>query len=966
MGPVSPVPCASAPNEQDYYDTHLAEEPNIKGMCLVEYAKTGRSSCKSCRGPIKEGTMRVGRKTKSRFHDGFETSWVHFRCAKSGISTITQLRGWRSLRFADSQKIRKETGETLSKSDAQVIERESKARWKLATKLKRLGKKPLTAMLEANEMKLSKWNLHTAAAMCADGMLFGRGPQCDVCGGADTLQIRSGIGICYGSVGGFTKCPNRVDARNIQRFRWNIPPQVLKIKWFASHIAEMESVPAGGDTSMEIDDNNVDESDQSDDDESEDNPSSGPKEDAATVPDFSTLKYIELRRECKSRGIKTTGKKHVLLNRLHGHELQASAATAAVPILPLRQKKQKKSKKKSKKTKGAKRKAQVAISSPPPPTKRGSAVFAEAKTVPEGTLQLLPHLFDKSTHTAQHNTASKAASSASASGGDAKVAALKRVPRDPAPVPPDFGSSILSKDEKAPSGEILVDADGTTVYNTALTQVDLEAGHNRSYVLQIVKGSKTRYNLFRRWGRTGAKDTSYMRSYGGQRTDTKNEVFRTAATAIAAFKKQFYKMTQFDWDDAQRFEFVKQPTGYNMVDLTRVVHEDSATGSGTRGKKKKKSSAKAQRKRVECSLEPRLRSLIEQLWDANTLIDVMKDQDVDLEQMPLGKLSKRAIERGHNILDKVRAIMDANKTETALGTANPTVLKAKLTAACTEFFSVIPSPTPRLMTTHAELQKRVDMLNVLSDLALQQSLAKKAKGLKHPLDEKYDTMNCELRALDRSDPKFEHILTYLNNTATHKSRMAGCYGYGPGNKPPELLDVFEVDRKGESSRFQQHDALDNRKLLWHGTNIGVVVAICATGLRIMPHSGGRVGRGLYFASENGKSAAYVSPARDHTGIMFLCEVALGKDHHITNDDSSLRRAPKGYDSVVAQGVYEPDAKGDVVFNIQGKDVVAPTGVPQRRPKYESSNFTNSEYLIYSESQVRLRYLLKLRMPKHQY
>ena len=50
--------------------------------------------------------------------------------------------------------------------------------------------------------------------------------------------------------------------------------------------------------------------------------------------------------------------------------------------------------------------------------------------------------------------------------------------------------------------------------------------------------------------------------------------------------------------------------------------------------------------------------------------------------------------------------------------------------------------------------------------------------------------------------------------------------------------------------------MDNRRLLWHGTNVAVVAAILKSGLRIMPHSGGRVGRGIYFASENSKSAAY--------------------------------------------------------------------------------------------------------------
>ena len=65
--------------------------------------------------------------------------------------------------------------------------------------------------------------------------------------------------------------------------------------------------------------------------------------------------------------------------------------------------------------------------------------------------------------------------------------------------------------------------------------------------------------------------------------------------------------------------------------------------------------------------------------------------------------------------------------------------------------------------------------------------------------------------------------------------------------PPTLLQV---------DRFSEHEDLDNRKLLWHGTNVAVVAAILKSGLRIMPHSGGRVGKGIYFASENAKSAGY--------------------------------------------------------------------------------------------------------------
>lgn len=39
--------------------------------------------------------------------------------------------------------------------------------------------------------------------------------------------------------------------------------------------------------------------------------------------------------------------------------------------------------------------------------------------------------------------------------------------------------------------------------------------------------------------------------------------------------------------------------------------------------------------------------------------------------------------------------------------------------------------------------------------------------------------------------------------------------------------------------------------------------------------------------------------------MFLNEVALGKEKTITKDDSSLKKAPAGFDSVVARGTVEP-------------------------------------------------------------
>ena len=58
----------------------------------------------------------------------------------------------------------------------------------------------------------------------------------------------------------------------------------------------------------------------------------------------------------------------------------------------------------------------------------------------------------------------------------------------------------------------------------------------------------------------------------------------------------------------------------------------------------------------------------------------------------------------------------------------------------------------------------------------------------------------------------------------------------------------------------------------------------------------------YLASENSKSAGYVRPDyKSRTGIMFLVEGAMGNMHKIYRDDSSLVKAPKGFDSVLAVG-----------------------------------------------------------------
>ena len=119
--------------------------------------------------------------------------------------------------------------------------------------------------------------------------------------------------------------------------------------------------------------------------------------------------------------------------------------------------------------------------------------------------------------------------------------------------------------------------------------------------------------------------------------------------------------------------------------------------------------------------------------------------------------------------------------------------------------------------------------------------------------------------------------------------------------------------------------------------------------------------GIYLADQHGKSSDYVCPAQfrgANTAIMFLAEAALGAEHAITRDDHTLREAPKGFDSIVARGYTGPDPAKDAVIRIDGKDVAVPQSKPVQQGTYAGSSFDKSEFLLYKESQHRLRYCIK--------
>jgi poly [ADP-ribose] polymerase 2/3/4 len=470
-------------------------------------------------------------------------------------------------------------------------------------------------------------------------------------------------------------------------------------------------------------------------------------------------------------------------------------------------------------------------------------------------------------------------------------------------------------------------------YDCMLNQTNIGANNNKFYVIQLLeKGGK--YYAWTRWGRVGEEGQNALLGPSD------------LGKALKAFQAKFKDKTKNAWEE--RATFVPAAGRYALIEVDRSADASKADEIEEKLKGIDADAAKIQKKTAKkfapCSLAPETQKFMDLIFDEDMFKGAMASFDIDVKKMPLGQLSKNQVDKGFEVLEELEDVIKAKKPK-------------QIETVTSRFYTVIPHSfgrrVPPVIDTLELLQKKYEMLNVLGDIEIAVTMqkadaSKTAKLAPHPADENYAKLNATLDVVDVKSDEYAMIDRYIEMTA-----RAG--------RKPKLISAFRLDRKSEGARFKAHDAMTNRKLLWHGTNVAVVAAICNTGLRIMPHSGGRVGKGIYTASENGKSINYMGWASGGQGVMFLTEVALGTEHSITKDDSSLKAAPKGFDSIVARGQNEPDPKHDITFKYDGKSVVVPQGKPISMKPYAKSSFDQSEYLVYQESQIRIRYALQVKI-----
>ena len=469
-------------------------------------------------------------------------------------------------------------------------------------------------------------------------------------------------------------------------------------------------------------------------------------------------------------------------------------------------------------------------------------------------------------------------------------------------------------------------------YDSVLNQCNIGHNNNKYYRLQILQsnsGSGAFYTWFK-WGRVGEPGKNGSSTWQGP---------SSIQEAKKVFGKKYRDKTKNGFG-AQ--SFVEYTGKYVPVEIDNDVEvgDDFMTNPGA---------SKEEAPCMKSALDPTTQELIQVLFSREMQSQALLEFSIDLKKLPLGVPSKDQIQRGIDVLQQIEDKLD-NKGN---------VSESYMTLS-SKFYTAIPHAfgrrVPPTISTKVDLQTRYDICNILLDMYdTNETVRKIAKDTKkeeqelqpNPIDQHYNSLNADLTLLDTSSSVFKDIKEYFE-----KTKNSGSKG--------QLINAWSVDRKGEEERFARFDNVGNRRLLWHGTNIAVVAPILTSGLRIMPHSGGRVGAGIYLANLQQKSAQYTSGYGSKFACMFLCEAPLGKQHIVDKDGphaSQLKKAPEGCDSVQAVGSVAP--KKSKSITIDGKSVELAPSPPV--PSGKDSSFHHDEFLVYEEAQVRIRFVLTVKL-----
>lgn len=521
------------------------------------------------------------------------------------------------------------------------------------------------------------------------------------------------------------------------------------------------------------------------------------------------------------------------------------------------------------------------------------------------------------------------------------------------------------------------------IFSCMLNQTDIDNNKNKFYVIELLeKTDKKLYTVYTRYGRIGEFGKVLIKT-----TDTSLEpvikeftsIFKSKTGNAWKDRKHFvlklkkYFMTQHEEDEVSEEEeingFKDTSTDSNKkttkIKSNKKVKSDEMTtvidvktninaallkeypqlnASG------KETVQKLEIAPAECTLDKRIQIFIALISNIEIMTETMRDFNIDLKRMPLGKISESQIQEGFEILKKVAKKFSDN------------TVKETFSQLSSIFYTYIPvsvgrSMAPPIIDNEKTIEKYVDMLQVLSDLEIAGSILDKKNlaefGKIHKYDRIYKQLKVDLApiVLDNKSKEYKMITTYINNT------VAPTHNY----YTLEVLDAIKVNREEENTRFND---CGNNVLLFHGSRVANYMGILSQGLRInnnAPKTGSMFGLGSYFSNCATKSANYCyANSSNNEAIILLCMVSLGKTYNKLDSEYITYLPNEKHHSTWGRGKSTTNPKEAIKIKEDGtkKTILVPLG------KLIDSDVKGSllydEFIVYKENQVKIKYAIRLK------
>ncbi|XXG98664.1 hypothetical protein Hte_004992 [Hypoxylon texense] len=498
--------------------------------------------------------------------------------------------------------------------------------------------------------------------------------------------------------------------------------------------------------------------------------------------------------------------------------------------------------------------------------------------------------------------------------------------------------------ERLPLFEVYIDDDGV-IYDASLNQTNAANNNNKFYRIQLLRSVAGEFCTWTRWGRVGEPGQS--------------KVFESINLrgALHEFNTKFKLKSGLSWSD--RTEPPK-PGKYAFIERSYEPDSDDDEMNDV----KDDVTNKEPKKEPESKLSKPVQELMQLIFNQQYFAATMAELNYDAAKLPLGKLSKSTITRGFQALKDLSALLDdPTLAASQHGTSFP-VAREQLSNL---YFTLIPHSfgrsKPPIIQDLTLLKREIELLESLGGMK-DASLVVSTERIEmmNMLDRQFRGLGMEeMTPLSKTSKEFTQLQNYLMDTrgATH-------------NADYQVSQIFRIERQGEKERFEAaHGAPRDRRLLWHGSRCTNFGGILSQGLRIAPPeapvSGYMFGKGIYLADMSSKSAGYCFPYNSNGhALLLLCEAELGDPiQKLTSSSYNAGETAKaqGMLSTWGQGQTGPTLWKDAEcihpllkgVRIPDTDVKpGATGVPGAHLLY-------NEYICYDISQVRLRYLFRVRM-----